>query len=231
MPGEVDDRTDRLRHEDEPVGEPSRRAGREPLPEGRGEHRPGKLVVGHRGMADIRREEHLVGTLAGNHQIGVVEPTRPERAVDPRPVTTRSQGRSLPMREAESPRFAVVRGDERDCVGLLGERMEMGLEFLEIEFDVNGPRVSHHVEGVIAEVGDHRSVGAEERRRADRPFRRHDPVEDLRAALDGVPRQPRQSLAEVVERLPHSRAGEAAANGKEITEPAVHPLASGETLR
>ena len=50
--------------------------------EGRGQHDPGEVVVGQRGMADVGREQHLLVALAGQEALRVGELAVLEGRVD-----------------------------------------------------------------------------------------------------------------------------------------------------
>ena len=97
-------------------------------------------------MADVGGEEHFVLARTWNHEIGVIESTGSESAVDSGPVSPPGQTRPLSVRQAEPPVLAVVRRHERDRIRLLGKRVEMGLQILEVEFDIDWVGIADDVE-------------------------------------------------------------------------------------
>src|SRR5437867_10803768 len=118
MSAEVNDGSDRLRNENDPIGESPVLQRRDPASERGGYNGTGQLVVGHRRMADVSREKNFFFVFAGNDQLAVRERAGSERRIDDGMVSPRRELITLCLLKAESPAAIIVRSDVRNCVGL-----------------------------------------------------------------------------------------------------------------
>ena len=87
---------------------------------------PGHVVVGERGVADVRREEDFLVTLAGEHGLGVRQAAVGELGVDHDLVPLVGHDRrALVLRDAEAPRVGPVGGPVGDPVRMLRQRVKV----------------------------------------------------------------------------------------------------------
>ena len=214
------DRTDGPGHEEKPVGV-ARRGAREQARQRGAEDHAGEVVVGQRRMAAVGREQHLVGLRPGDQELAVRERSLGETGVDLHLVFARLQAAAPLVGQAEAPVLLVVARPIGNQLRLIGQRVEVPLQLLELHLSAERDAVVEQVQVEAAGVGDHLAVRGEETRGADVPFRWHDPVEDLRSA-GNLAKLERNDALQDAQRLANSVAGDAAADGIQVANQPVH---------
>ena len=188
---EPSDRPDRRRRPNEAMGEPPLRALHEPPRQHRRDAHARQVVVRERGVADMRRDQHLLVALARNdelaegkraavgagHEIGVDHDLV---GAEPGPLDRLA----IVLGDAEAPFVAEEGGAVGHEVGLVAQGMEVGGECLPAHRFPHGHGTVHEMQRRARDVDDAcagavRHVGV-----AQAPFGRHFPVEDGRAAHD-----------------------------------------------
>jgi hypothetical protein len=184
-----------------------------------------EVVVAERGVADVAREQDLVGGLAAQYALAVRQAPLGERAVDADLVLSVGQVGEARVLEAEAPALLVVGRPVRNPARALGQRVQMGPQLGERHPPVDGHAVLDDVEVRAPEVDDTLAACVLHPRVADAPLARDGPVEDARAGRDLVARE-RHVLRDAVERRPEACPGDAPAERVELLDELVH-LAAG----
>ncbi len=219
---EPGDRADRAGAEEEAV-RVAKRPAREVLRERGHQHQSREIVVRHRRVAGVARDEHLVCGLARHESLGVGQRAVLERRVDADLVLALRKRLEPAVLKAEAPVRGVVGVAERDPVGVLGEREQVLLQLGERQPLPHGDAVAEDVQVRVGEVDDPIAIRPRDPGLGDVPLLGDDPVEHLGPGRDLGGLQ-RHSLADQPERLPEPVARDAAADRKELAGELVHLL-------
>ena len=172
-------------------------------------------------MADVGREQHLLGARAGQQQLAVAHGARLELAVHDYVERAVAEPRALVLGEAEAPGLLVVRRAIGNPVGMLGQAVQVRLELRAREAAAHRRAVAHEMQVVAAEVDEPLAFRARDPGVAHAPFPRHGPIENRGAGRHLVHGQ-RDPLAQRLQRGAHAVAGEAAAERIEPRRERVH---------
>jgi hypothetical protein len=173
-------------------------------------------------MADVGRDQDLAPALPRHEALGVAERSGLETCVDADLVGVVGHGLALALRETEAPVLRVVGRAVGDPVGMLGERVQMGLELAAREPARRDRRaVAHDVEVRVPQVDHAPPAPILDPGVREVPLPGHRPIEGGGSgghleALEG------DLLADDPERLAHPVAGDRATEGLERTPESHH---------
>ena len=176
---QICNRTDRLWYDDKAIGISAFREALDIADKCSHQTWAGKLIVGHRGVAEVGGEEYLLVGLARHDEFAVGERTVGEGAVDADLVLRVCQLLLLTLRHAESPAFLVIRGDVGNPVGLLGLGVDMFQQFLAAHHLMNRHGVAKHMEVAVAEVDNGFTIFPTYPTASDIPLFGHGPIKHL----------------------------------------------------
>ena len=180
-----------------------------------------QVVVREGRVAAVTGDEDLSLGLAGQVALPVRQAPRLERGVDPHDVLAVLERLELLVCHTEAPRFGVVRRAVGDQIWLIGERVDMLLQFGQRHPCIHGNAVADDVEVAVRHVHDAATGGILDVRVADVPFLRDGPVEDLRAARDLVQLQG-DALADPTQGLADPVPGDAPADREQLLHEPEH---------
>jgi hypothetical protein len=83
------------------------------------------------------------------------------------------------VRQAKTPALFINRGDPRDRIWLILERMQMFLEFRKAEGPVDWSGIAEHVQVALLEINDLSPGRVEDERVSDIPFLWNSPIENF----------------------------------------------------
>ena len=176
-------------------------------------------------MADVRGKEDLALRLPRQKAFAVSQRSVFERGVDEDLVLAVRQLFQSAVAQAESPGLLVIGRAVGDQIGLVRQREEALPQLLQWKLLVDRHAVVENVQVVLLEIHDLAAGRVLDPGVADVPLAGHGPVEDRRAGGDLMDLQG-DALADSGERPADTVARDAAADGIEPRDEAVHLLAA-----
>ena len=210
------DGADGLGHPDATVGvlpvwlrrQPPRQVGQQ--------HGAAQAVVGHRRMADVGRQQDLVGAPAGQAQFAIAQAAGEVAGVDAHLQRARCGGQrvALGVGDAEAPVAVVVAGAVRDRTRQRGVHMHPRRQRGPVHRRVDRRAVAHQMQVVVGEVDQAPAGGVGDPGALHAPLVGHHPVQHRRATGHFMHRQ-RRDGSQGLQGGAVRRAGQAAAQRKQ----------------
>lgn len=176
-------------------------------------------------MADIGRQEDFVFRFTRHDQFAIVQQARAKVGVDDNTVSAGPKRLALPLGNAEAPSPAVIGGHIGNGIGLVGQRIEVRLQFVTFQPDIGRLGISDEVKIVLSKIHDPVAVTVEDIGIPDRPFVRYRPVEGLRARRDRTKGEPRQFFPDPRQGLAEPRPGDRAGDRPKLARERMAPCA------
>ena len=128
---------------------------------------------------------------------------------------------SLVVRKAEAPALFINRGDPRNRIRLILERVQMFLKFREGERSINRNGIAEHVQVALLEINDFSPLWIEDECVPDIPFLWNSPIENFCSGSDFKELEWYVVLKNV-ESFAHSIAGNASTDRKQLGHQPMH---------
>ena len=224
IPADIGDGTNSLGIDDETVGIATVLHLQDVLHQFRQNHRPRQIVVGHRGMTEVRGEQDLVIRLSWDDEFAIGQTAVLQCTVYHHVVFLVRQRLLLVLSHAESPALLIIRGDVGNPVWLVWHGIDMLQQLLTTHHLIDGQRVANDVQVGILEVDDLVAIQSVDATATDIPLLGNGPVEDRRTRGHLIDLDLRHRLTEHLQRLPEAVASDTATDGEHSTCQSVHRL-------